>query len=139
MKEATNLMARIASKGVLDAHLSCWWLGGSGFVFKTPAGTVICVDPYLSNCVEELFGMKRAFATPIDPEDLRADAIPMATAASQPQVVNHANSVSWREAITAAPTAVIPMATMPQPGSAVNEPARSMVSRIKRRLSMAWR
>src|ERR1700728_2363079 len=75
MKEATNLMARIASKGVLDAHLSCWWLGGSGFVFKTPAGTVICVDPYLSNCVEELFGMKRAFATPIDPEDLRADAI----------------------------------------------------------------
>ena len=75
MNEATNLMARIASKVVLKAHLSCWWVGGSGFVFKTPAGTVICVDPYLSNCVEELFGMKRAFATPIDPEDLRADAI----------------------------------------------------------------
>jgi L-ascorbate 6-phosphate lactonase len=75
MNESTSLMQRIAAKRVADTYVSCWWLGGSGFVFKTPAGTVICLDPYLSNCVEDLFGMKRAFATPIYPEDLRADAI----------------------------------------------------------------
>ena len=39
--------------------------------------------------------------------------------------------------MTAAPIAVIPIAMTPQPGSAVNEPARSIVSRIKRRLSRA--
>ena len=75
MNEATSLMQRIASKRVDVSHVSCWWLGGSGFIFKTPAGTVICLDPYLSNCVEDLFGMKRAFPTPIVPEELRADAI----------------------------------------------------------------
>jgi L-ascorbate 6-phosphate lactonase len=75
MNQTINLMQRIASKQVPKSQLSCWWLGGSGFVFKTPAGTVICIDPYLSNCVEDLFGMKRAFPSPIEPEELRADAI----------------------------------------------------------------
>jgi hypothetical protein len=36
-------------------------------------------------------------------------------------------------------TAVIPMATPPQPGTAVNEAARSIVSRMKRKLSAARR
>ena len=75
MEEIRSLMKRITSKQVVDAHLASWWLGGSGFVFKTPASTVVCVDPYLSNCAEDLFGMKRAFPTPIDPEEFRADAI----------------------------------------------------------------
>jgi L-ascorbate 6-phosphate lactonase len=75
MPEASSLMQRIARKQVDDSYVSCWWLGGSGFVFKTHDGTVIALDPYLSNCVEAMFGMKRAFAPPIDPEDLRADAI----------------------------------------------------------------
>jgi L-ascorbate 6-phosphate lactonase len=75
MKENTDLAGRIASKRVADNHVSAWWLGGSGFVFKTHMGAVICVDPYLSNCVEDMFGRKRAFPSPIAPEDLRADAI----------------------------------------------------------------
>jgi len=56
MKEDTDLAERIASKQVIENHVSSWWLGGSGFVFKTQQGTVICIDPYLSNCVEEMFG-----------------------------------------------------------------------------------
>ena len=38
----------------------------------------------------------------------------------------------------AAASALMPIATPPHPGTAVNEPARSMVSRMKRRLSIAW-
>src|SRR5277367_3637986 len=38
----------------------------------------------------------------------------------------------------AATRALAPMATPPQPGTAVNEPARSMVSRMNRKLSIAW-
>src|SRR5579872_847270 len=64
-------------------------------------------------------------------------AIATATAASPIQVRSQPIEVSWREAITAAPIAVMPMATPPQPGTAVKEPARSMVSRMKRRLSRA--
>jgi L-ascorbate 6-phosphate lactonase len=75
MKETVGLMQRIASKKVADNHVACWWLGGSGFVFKTALGTVICIDPYLSNCAEAIFGLKRAFPSPIAPEDLRADAV----------------------------------------------------------------
>src|SRR5689334_7989350 len=39
--------------------------------------------------------------------------------------------------MAAAANAVSPIATPPQPGTAVKEPARSIVSRIKRRLSAA--
>lgn len=73
MTQSTNLMERILSKEVAGGHVSCWWLGGSGFVLKTPAGAIVCLDPYLSNCVESIFGVKRAFAAPIEPHDLRAD------------------------------------------------------------------
>jgi L-ascorbate 6-phosphate lactonase len=75
MIKTATVMESILAKQVVDGHVSCWWLGGSGFVFKTPAGTVISLDPYLSNCVEAMFGMKRAFPSPIGPADLRADAI----------------------------------------------------------------
>lgn len=75
MKENIDLAERIASKQVANNHVSSWWLGGSGFVFKTHQDTVICVDPYLSNCVESMFGRKRAFPPPITAEELRADAI----------------------------------------------------------------
>jgi L-ascorbate 6-phosphate lactonase len=75
MKENIDLAQRIASKQVPDNHVSSWWLGGSGFVFKTRLGTLVCIDPYLSNCVESMFGRKRAFPAPIAIDDLRADAI----------------------------------------------------------------
>ena len=75
MKKQTDLAQRIASKQVTDNHVSCWWLGGSGFVFKTHLGTVVCIDPYLSNCVEAMFGRKRAFPSPIAVDEFRADAI----------------------------------------------------------------
>lgn len=75
MNEASSLMQRIVAKQVGPSCLSCWWLGGSGFIFKTPTGTVVCVDPYLSNCVEDIFGTRRAFASPIDPNELKVDAL----------------------------------------------------------------
>ena len=40
--------------------------------------------------------------------------------------------------MAAAASALTPIATPPHPGTAVNEPARSMVSRMNRRLSIAW-
>lgn len=69
-----NLSQRIAAANVAAGHVSCWWLGGSGFVFKTARGTVVYLDAYLSNAVKTIFGADRAFAAPIDPQDAHADA-----------------------------------------------------------------
>ncbi len=56
--------------------------------------------------------------------------IKMATAPSTSQVASHAFSEVCHWATTAAATAVIPMVMPPHPGTAVNAPARSMVSRM---------
>jgi L-ascorbate metabolism protein UlaG (beta-lactamase superfamily) len=71
----TDLAARIRNTAVKQGQLSAWWLGGSGFVFKAPDGSVLYVDPYLSNCVKEMFGAGRAFPPPIHAADVRADAV----------------------------------------------------------------
>jgi L-ascorbate 6-phosphate lactonase len=52
-----------------------WWLGGNGFVLKTPAGTQIYIDPYFTNCVASIFGVERAFPPPITAEEARPDLV----------------------------------------------------------------
>lgn len=73
--EPTSLVEQLERTEVPAGHVMAWWLGGSGFIFKTPAGTQIYIDPYLSNCVESIFGSSRAFPAPIEPEQVRADAV----------------------------------------------------------------
>lgn len=70
-----SLVDRVARKDVAAGHVSCWWLGGSGFIFKTPANTVLYLDPYLSDSVKGIFGVDRAFAPPVSPEQVRTDAV----------------------------------------------------------------
>jgi L-ascorbate 6-phosphate lactonase len=56
-----------------NGSLAMWWLGQAGFVFKTPAGKIVYLDPYLSDAAERLFGFKRLSLPPIDAEDVRTD------------------------------------------------------------------
>jgi hypothetical protein len=53
-----------------------------------------------------------------------------ATKASTNQTASQARGDDWRDAANAAAMAVMPMATPPQPGTAVNSEALSMVSRM---------
>src|SRR5262245_19444690 len=57
--------------------------------------------------------------------------------ASPIQVASHRLTTRCRDAIAAVPSAVTPIATPPQPGTAVKAEAPSIVSRIYRRLSIA--
>jgi L-ascorbate 6-phosphate lactonase len=75
MDREKTLSHSIVDKSVAPSHLSCWWLGGSGFAFKTSGGTVIYIDPYLSNSVKGIFGVERAFPPPILPEDVRVACV----------------------------------------------------------------
>jgi hypothetical protein len=51
-----RLSLRIAATNVSTGHVSCWWAGGSGFVFKTAKGTVVYRDAYLSDAIKAIFG-----------------------------------------------------------------------------------
>lgn len=66
-----ELLQTKVEKGTVRA----WWLGGTGFIFKTPAGTQIYIDPYLSDSVAAIFNQQRAFPPPIELEDVRPDLV----------------------------------------------------------------
>jgi L-ascorbate 6-phosphate lactonase len=55
--------------------LALWWLGQAGFAFKTPAGRIVYLDPYLSDAVERLHGFKRLSLPPVTAEEVRADLV----------------------------------------------------------------
>ena len=62
---------RVPPKG----KIAVYWLGGAGFIIKYSDGFTICVDPYLSDSVERLFGFKRLYPAPIKADKLFFDAI----------------------------------------------------------------
>ena len=68
-----NLSRTIAETSVAPGTVIAWWLGGSGFVFKTAAGTQIYVDPYFTNCAAKIFGLERGFPPPIEASAARPD------------------------------------------------------------------
>jgi len=69
----SDLARKIRETEVPADGLAIFWLAQAGFVYKTPAGTIIYVDPYLTDCVERLYGFKRIMATPITAEEVEAD------------------------------------------------------------------
>lgn len=71
----TTLAQTIAQTRVRPGSLMAWWLGGTGFVLKTSAGTQLYIDPYFSNCVAQIFGVERAFPPPIPVEEAAPDLV----------------------------------------------------------------
>ncbi len=71
----STLAARIALARPAPGSVAAWWLGGSGFIFKTPAGRQIWIDPYLSNIVQTMFGIGRAFPPPLTPAEAEPDIV----------------------------------------------------------------
>ncbi len=70
-----SLAKTIAETHVRPGSVIAWWLSGTGFVFKTSAGTQIYVDPYFSNCVAQIFGVERAVPPPVSVEDAQPDLV----------------------------------------------------------------
>ncbi len=67
---------------ILKAHptpagaITLWWLGQAGFIFKSPAGKIAALDPYLSNSCKAIgdqygFDMDQQVPPPIAPADLQ--------------------------------------------------------------------
>ena len=75
MSPTASLASRIAAARPAAGSLAAWWLGGSGFIFKTPAGRQVWIDPYLSNIVKDMFDVERAFPPPITAAEAEPDFV----------------------------------------------------------------
>lgn len=56
-------------------HVTLWWLGQAGYLVKSPGGTILAIDPYLSNSCGALgrqlgFDMDRLVPPPLAPAEL---------------------------------------------------------------------
>jgi len=71
----TDVARRIEKLRVPERRIAVFWLGQAGFVFKTPEGRIIFIDPYLTDSVERLAGFKRIMASVMAPEEVRADVV----------------------------------------------------------------
>ncbi len=67
-------MGKISQARVPEGAIAAWWLGQAGFAFKTPAGTVLFADAYLSDSIGERYERaRRTVPVPIEPEDVRCN------------------------------------------------------------------
>ncbi len=70
-----NLATTIATREVPQGSMALYWLCQAGFAFKTSAGQIVYIDPYLSDVVERVIGFKRMMTSPLEAEEVAADLI----------------------------------------------------------------
>ena len=73
-----SLMQEIRDYSVSRNSVAIWWLGQNGFIFKTPEGTLLSTDLYLTNSCAEVYGdsginLDRQVPVLIPPEELNVD------------------------------------------------------------------
>ncbi len=75
MKSAPELWQEIQRTEVRPGTLTLWWLYQAGLAIKTPGGTIVVVDPYLSDAVLRTYQLPRNVPAPLDPAEVDADAL----------------------------------------------------------------
>ncbi len=75
MTERTPLGREIAERRVDAGELAVWWLLQSGIAVKAHDGTVILIDPYLSDACLASHGLVRGAPSPLDAAEVRCDAV----------------------------------------------------------------
>lgn len=68
-------IANIGQDAPGQGNVIVYWLGGAGFAFKFRDGEKICIDPYLSDAAERLFGFRRLSLPPLKASDLACDLL----------------------------------------------------------------
>jgi L-ascorbate 6-phosphate lactonase len=75
LPEPEQLWAEIDAWAVPPAAITLWWLFQAGFVVKSPGGTMLAIDPYLSDAVTRSYHQARAVPALLDPGAVRLDAV----------------------------------------------------------------
>lgn len=68
-------LSQVRAHSVAAGHITLWWLGQSGFLLKGPGGTVLAIDPYLSDACAKIgeeagIDMRRLVPAPMDAQEL---------------------------------------------------------------------
>ncbi len=56
-------------------EVGIFWLGQAGFLLKNSEQKILAVDPYLSDAVERICGLKRLMMPVMEPEELNPDVL----------------------------------------------------------------
>lgn len=75
MRPPSELWQEIAEYEVPPGTAVIWWLYQAGIVVKSPGGTVLAIDPYLSDALVELYNVPRSVPAPLDPAGVELDAV----------------------------------------------------------------
>ena len=70
-----DIAKRFRETSVAPGELALLWLGQAGFLVKNSRGETVAVDPYLSDAVERICGLKRLMMPVMEPEELNPDFI----------------------------------------------------------------
>jgi L-ascorbate metabolism protein UlaG (beta-lactamase superfamily) len=73
--QVETLEQRVANLTVAPGTVACVWLGQGGYLFKSPAGLTVMVDPYLSDYAEAFWGVRRVIPPVIDPARFAPDVL----------------------------------------------------------------
>lgn len=73
-----SLMQEIRSYPVPRNSVALWWLGQNGYIFKSPEGTVVSTDLYLTNSCAEAYAdsginLERRIPVLLSPEEVDVD------------------------------------------------------------------
>lgn len=75
MTITTSIWAAIERYEVEPGTLVFWWLYQAGVVVKSPGGTIVSIDPYLSDAVLRSYQLPRNVPALIDPSEADIDAL----------------------------------------------------------------
>lgn len=75
MKSPAELWQEIDEAEVDRGTLALWWLYQAGIVLKSPGGTILAVDPYLSDSVTRSYNLPRGVPAPLHAADADVDAL----------------------------------------------------------------
>jgi L-ascorbate 6-phosphate lactonase len=70
-----SLAHEIAETKVARGQVAFWGLGQAGFAFKASNGTIVYVDPYLSDACKRLYNLERMVPVLVPPREVRADFV----------------------------------------------------------------
>jgi L-ascorbate metabolism protein UlaG (beta-lactamase superfamily) len=70
-----RLASRFAKVRLRAGAVACAWLGQAGYLMKTSGGLSVMIDPYFSDEVEKLEGLKRVFPPPITADELQPEVL----------------------------------------------------------------
>ncbi len=69
-----NLAKTIAETKVEPGSVAIFWINQASFAYKSPAGSIIYVDPFLPDCTRRM-GFIRIMESPISPDEVNCDLL----------------------------------------------------------------